>query len=61
MSDIFYPTTGNTLKKLRDMGDGSVAEVVSAPAIAPRVWPAGTVFDGTTFGDIEIQVIGTPT
>lgn len=62
MPDILYPIAGDRMKRLRDMGDGTVAEVEVQPSLLPGVWanPANA-FDCRQFADVEIQVIGAPT
>jgi hypothetical protein len=68
MSDITYPADSGpipplagALKRLRDMGDDTYAEVLSLPGTLPGAWTApGTAWDVRTCSDVEVQFVGTP-
>ncbi|WP_226019323.1 hypothetical protein [Novosphingobium sp. FKTRR1] len=61
MPDIMYPIVGDRVKRLRDMGDGTFAEIGAQAAVLPVSWATpSTPYDGRLFGDVEIQLIGTP-
>lgn len=52
--------TGPTAKRFRDMGDNSVAEVVSLPGALPAEFTANAVFDARAFGTVTLSVITAP-
>ena len=61
MPDITYTSVGSRQKRLVDIGDNTFAEVTSLPIALPVPWTPASVFNAAVFGDVEIQLIGTPT
>lgn len=61
MTDISYTVAGSRQKRLVDMGDDTFAEVTVLPNLPPAAWAPATAFNARFYGDVEIQVIGTPT
>lgn len=58
---IALATADGTASRLRDIGDGTFAEVMALPAIVPEVWSVpGTAFDVRLFSDVEVQFAGAP-
>lgn len=58
--DAFNPlalSIGDTgiKERVRDMGDGSYAKVVSLPGLMPTALAANTAFDARNYGDVEFQ------
>lgn len=57
--DITLATANGTAGRLRDMADGTFAEVFAPAALLPMPWPApATAWDVTLYGDIEVQFTG---
>lgn len=48
-------TSDGTRGRLRDMGDGTFAEVVSLPLTNAVPWPANTAFDARNYSEIKFQ------
>lgn len=61
MTDTTYTTISNRLKRLVDLGDETYAEVTALPALPPTTWIPTTPFYARVYGDVEVQIIGTPT
>lgn len=48
-------TADGTRGRLRDLGDGTFAEVVSLPVSNAVLWPANTAFDARSYSEIKFQ------
>jgi len=61
MGDILGRVGGKWIRRYRDMGDGTHAEVVAAAGIAPRATVTGTIANGTSLsGVVDLRTVGTP-
>lgn len=54
MADSMYNGMGGA-RRVRDMGDGTFADITALPGVMPALVTANTAFDARQFGDVEFQ------